>query len=269
MLTLGICFGSFINALVWRLHEQAASTKKRHDPKLSISQGRSMCVHCGHELAAKDLIPLLSWLSLKGKCRYCHKPISWQYPLVELLTALMFGLSYIFWPLSFGVAGSILFALWLAILVMVVALAAYDIKWMILPDRIVFPLIVVSAVFATLRLFYLEPFSVGNLLLLSTSVAVAGGIFYTLYVVSDGQWIGGGDAKLGVSLGLILARPENSLMMIFLASLIGSLIALPLLSRGKNTKLKLPFGPLLIMAMIIVFWWNDQIIHWYNSLLLT
>ena len=93
---LGLCAGSFVNALVWRLHEQKRS--KKADKKLSILNGRSMCVHCRHELTWYDLIPLFSWLLLRGKCRYCKKPISWQYPIVELATAAVFVLSYIFWP---------------------------------------------------------------------------------------------------------------------------------------------------------------------------
>ncbi len=102
---LGVIFGSFVNALVWRLHEREElraqltelSSRKRFSVKrlnalssrlqaLSVWRGRSMCPHCDHELAAKDLVPVLSWLSLRGRCRYCGKPISRQYPAVELLT---------------------------------------------------------------------------------------------------------------------------------------------------------------------------------------
>src|SRR5690606_15326595 len=96
---LGLIFGSFVNALVYRLHEQSAQGKKQRtkgkvkNKQLSISKGRSICVHCKHELAWYDLIPVLSWLLLRGKCRYCHKPISRQYPVVELVTAAIFALS--------------------------------------------------------------------------------------------------------------------------------------------------------------------------------
>src|SRR5690348_8244818 len=108
---LGLGLGSFVNALVWRLHEQElAEEEPKHKrakgkarqlsaKELSIVSGRSMCPDCHHELAPQDLIPVLSWLWLRGKCRYCSKPISWQYPLVELVTAALFIVSYLSWPL--------------------------------------------------------------------------------------------------------------------------------------------------------------------------
>src|SRR4051794_33826849 len=82
----GLVMGSFLNAVSWRIHEKRSYTK-----------GRSVCENCGHELAAADLIPLISWLGLRGRCQYCHKPISWQHPLFELITGVIFALS--FWVL--------------------------------------------------------------------------------------------------------------------------------------------------------------------------
>jgi prepilin signal peptidase PulO-like enzyme (type II secretory pathway) len=101
LVVLGLCFGSFANALVWRVHEQAGqAAKKKPDKKylkqLSVAKGRSMCPNCKHELVAKDLIPVLSWLALGGKCRYCAKPISIQYPLVEVALASLFVVSYLY-----------------------------------------------------------------------------------------------------------------------------------------------------------------------------
>ncbi|MEO8863067.1 MAG: prepilin peptidase, partial [Candidatus Saccharimonadales bacterium] len=129
LVVLGLCLGSFVNALVWRLHEQdllaskAKAVKKQSKGKntqltsqdLSIVKGRSICTHCYHKLAWYDLLPVLSWASLKGKCRYCHKPIGWQYPLVELLTASVFVLSYVFWPNGLDVSSLqlALFGFWL------------------------------------------------------------------------------------------------------------------------------------------------------------
>src|SRR4051812_47403609 len=107
ILALGLCAGSFVNALVWRIHEQTKSTKlKAKDKKnLSIINGRSICPACKHNLAWYDLIPVVSWLVLRGKCRHCAKPISTQYPLVELICGLVFAVSYIFWPVSLDSGG--------------------------------------------------------------------------------------------------------------------------------------------------------------------
>src|SRR5690606_19434383 len=100
---LGVCFGSFVNAAVWRIKK-----------KKNLWSDRSQCVHCHHKLAAHDLIPIFSWLSLKGKCRYCKKPISKQYPFVEVGVMLFFIGSYLFWPYVLVDATSwLLFALWL------------------------------------------------------------------------------------------------------------------------------------------------------------
>ena len=98
LFVFGLIFGSFVNAYVWRF-------KKR---KNWVSE-RSICPNCKHVLRAKDLVPVLSWLSLRGKCRYCKKPISAQYPAVELFTALLFALSYAFWPYSLTLLGWLAF----------------------------------------------------------------------------------------------------------------------------------------------------------------
>ena len=126
---VGLILGSFVNALVWRMHEG-----------LSVAHGRSMCPHCKHTLAARDLVPVFSWLMLRGKCRYCKKPISPQYPLVELATSGLFVASYIWWPSVFTGSQEAIFVLWLAILVGLVALAVYDIKWFLLPNKLIYPL---------------------------------------------------------------------------------------------------------------------------------
>src|SRR5476651_645529 len=131
LVVFGLCLGSFVNALVWRLHEQ----DKKQAKNLSILNGRSMCPNCKHELAAKDLVPVLSWLSLRGKCRYCGKPISVQYPLVEMVTSGLFVASYLWWPEVLHGAQVAAFGLWLALLVGLMALLVYDLRWFLLPNR--------------------------------------------------------------------------------------------------------------------------------------
>jgi len=269
LIILGLSFGSFVNALVWRTYKQEtkSSRKKNKSSDLSIIKGRSVCVHCGHTLSAKDLVPVLSWLELRGRCRYCQKPISAQYPLVELLTTGLFIVSYHFWPMPFDMAGWLMFSLWLAATVLLVALAVYDLRWMILPNRLVFILIGVAFISIVLRLFS-QPI-IETLLAAVMGVVFSAGLFYLLFRVSDGKWIGGGDVKLAVALGLLVGGPLNAVLMLFLASLFGSLVAIPLLMAGKAKRsTHLPFGPFLIIATYIVFLFGETLSHWYEKIFL-
>ena len=254
---IGLCLGSFVNALVWRLHEQ--------DKKLSIATGRSICPNCKHKLAAGDLVPVLSWLSLGGKCRYCHKPISVQYPLVELAVAGLFIASYIWWPAAFIPAQTAIFILWLVLLTGLVALLVYDLRWFLLPDRLVYPLGGIAAALAVITISIADNPSVA---LLNTilAVIVGGGLFYLLFQVSKGKWIGGGDVKLGGLLGLVAGTPARAALLIFFASLLGSFVSLPLLAshRLKRSSM-IPFGPFLIIAAIIVQLFGAAMLHWYKQ----
>lgn len=251
---LGLCFGSFINAFVWRLHEGKDWVRER-----------SECVHCHHELAAKDLIPIFSWLMLRGKCRYCKKPISVQYPVVEALTALVFVGSYVHWPFIFEGWQVVSFFWWLALIVGLVALLIYDIRWMLLPNKLVFPLMAIAAVMACIAVVIsTEP--ARTILDIVLAFLVGGGIFYLIFQISQGKWVGGGDVKLGFLLGLVVGTPAKALAVIFLAAILGSLVSLPLLmtKRLKRTSL-IPFGPFLIVSGILVFMFGSQMIDWYTT----
>ena len=272
LLVFGLCLGSFANALVWRVHEQEEVRHKKKPNKrylhdLSISKGRSMCPNCRHTLAAIDLIPVLSWLSVRGKCRYCHKPISWQYPVVELTTSALFILSYYYWPRVFSVAQVAVFVCWLLLVVGFMALIIYDIRWMILPNRIVYPLMIIATISAGITVASaLNPIS--QLVHTVLSVAVGGGIFYLLFQISQGRWIGGGDVRLGWLFGLVLGAPESSTMVLFLASLLGCAVALPLmLSKKMGSSSLIPFGPFLIAATVLVELFGSNALHLYQRLL--
>lgn len=262
---LGLCMGSFVNALVYRLrlHE----TNPKLSKKYSILKGRSICPDCKHGLAAKDLIPLISWLMLKGKCRYCKKPISAQYPLIEAATAAVFVISYIFWSGELTGANILAFIVWLGISVGLIALAVYDIRWMILPNKIIFPLFILVA---------------GNILIQSVlssdydlvisslwGVLIGGGIFYVLFQISGGRWIGGGDVKLGFLLGSITGGPVFAFLMLFIASLLGSIFSVPLILKTRlGARTKIAFGPFLILSAMIVTLFGEKIIDLYNNLLM-
>ena len=271
---VGLCLGSFVNALVWRLHEQAEQASKTKPDKkylkhLSITRGRSMCPHCKHELVSTDLVPVLSWLALKGKCRYCSKPVSPQYPLVEVTLAIVFVISYVWWPVAFDGPQKAIFGLWLVLLTGLLALLVYDVRWLLLPNRIVYPLSLIAVVQAVISIASdAQPArALANTVL---AVAVGGGLFYLLFQVSKGRWIGGGDVKLGWLLGLIVATPARSLLLIFLASVGGSLVSVPLLMSGRLKRSSIiPFGPFLIIAVVIVQLFGVDILHWYKQTFIT
>lgn len=274
LVVFGLIFGSFINAVIWRVHEQATETSKNKPNKkyldsLSIRKGRSMCSNCHHELAAKDLIPLFSWLSLGGKCRYCKQPIP-DSPLVEVLTAVLFAVSYVAWPLELaGFEAWTLFIVWLAALVGLIMLSVYDLRWMLLPNRLLYPTTVFGVLFAAISIWQsTEPLhAVLNAFL---AVAIGGGIFYLLFQVSSGKWIGGGDVKLGWLLGLFVLTPAKAVLFIFLAALLGTIVSLPLVVRQKlDRKATIPFGPFLILGAYITVLWGNQILHWYTNTLIS
>lgn len=264
LILLGLCFGSFVNAFVWRLYQQALPRRKQKakPEDLSISKGRSMCVNCGHTLKAMDLLPVVSWLSLRGKCRYCHKSISWQYPLVELVTAVLFVGSYIFWPRDVSGLEIAVFGTWLVCLISFMALIVYDIRWMLLPNKIVFPMYSVAALFVLLRVGAEQSYQ--PILTALFGVLVGGGIFYLLFQISGGTWIGGGDVKLGFLLGALVGGPVGAFLMLFVASLLGTLVALPLLAKSKvSRQARIPFGPFLIVGAIIVQLFDSRIVDSY------
>ncbi len=250
---LGLIFGSFINALVWRI-------KNKKD---WVNQ-RSICPHCKHVLAPKDLIPVISWLFLKGRCRYCKKAISLQYPLVELLTALLFVVSYVFWPHSFSLVGITLFVSWLGTLVLLIALFVYDLKWMLLPNTLVASVTVTAGLTVMLRgLHASDPIKILWAVLAGLLLT---GLFWGLFEVSKGKWIGGGDVKIAFALGLLAGNPLNALTLLFVASFIGTVIIVPLLATMRlKAGSVIPFGPLLIGAAVIMFLFGPRLISWYSQ----
>ena len=254
LIGLGLVWGSFVNALVWRLHEHRDWVRER-----------SECPHCHHELAAKDLIPVVSYLMLKGKCRYCKHNID-DTPLAELLVSSLFVLSYLCWPIELTGAGLFLFVAWLVFIIGFVALAIYDLRWYLLPNRMVFPLIALAAVqVIALPVFY--HYSWHTALDASLGALTLSGLFYIIFQLSNGTWIGGGDVKLAIVLGLLAGDPLRAVLLLFFASFVGTIAALPLMiKQGMQLKLKLPFGPLLIAGMILVQLFGSSIISWYSHL---
>jgi prepilin signal peptidase PulO-like enzyme (type II secretory pathway) len=264
----GLAFGSFVNALVWRLHEQ--STRKKSKKKdLSIINGRSVCPHCRHQLAWYDLLPVVSWLWLRGKCRYCKKPISAQYPAVELALALVFTFSYAFWPADVTGWQWALFAAWLLSAVGLMALLVYDMRWMLLPNKIIYPTLLVATVGRLIYILGAEPRKLHALAFWGLAVVVSSGIFWVLFTISKGKWIGYGDVRLGLITGTLLATPAKSFLMIFIASAMGVIVIIPALALGKKTLAsKIPYGPFLITSTAVCVLFGQSIVDWYQRIFL-
>lgn len=256
LLGAGLLFGSFVNALVWRLHA-----------KRNWLTERSECSHCHHVLGPLDLVPLFSWIYLRGKCRYCGKRIE-DSPWVEATTALFFALSYLAWPVELQGVGLYQFSFWLLFIVLFMALAVYDLRWFLLPNNLVFPLAAAVLLYILgLPLFFHYEWRVVIDALLGAGLL--SGLFYLLFQMSKGQWIGGGDVKLAIALGLLAGDPLRSLLLLFVASFLGTLTALPQLATKKRQalKLKLPFGPFLLAATVVVVFFGAPIIAWYVTTL--
>lgn len=245
----GLIVGSFLNVVVLRLHA-----------KKTFARGRSSCPHCKHTLSPLELIPVISWLALRGRCRSCGKPISVQYPAVELLTGVLFVVAYMTHPPAGWLDVTIL-VLWWYIIASLVVLAVYDLKWYILPDKVMLPIIPAALIISGIQAASAESWQV--LLGPLYAALLFGGGFYALAAVSGGKWMGGGDVKLAFVMGLLLGLKKTLLAMLIAfnsAAIIG--LVLIAIKRKKRAD-RIPFGPFLIAGTIIAYVWGADIINWY------
>lgn len=238
---LGLCLGSFLNVIIFRL-----------DKKTGALTGRSECPKCGKRLKWYDLFPIVSYISLAGRCRYCKTSISLVYPIVELLTAfslVTFYISFINQPISLYVA---LFDI--IIILALILLIFFDYLYFLIPDKIVLPLIVIAILFN----YFFRKLEFTSLLLSSLTL---GGIFAIIYIASGGEWMGFGDVKLMFLIGLALGYPLGLVSMLF-SVWIAALVGIGLMLSGKaNRKTALPFGSFLagVSILIIIFQYEIQV----------
>lgn len=279
---VGAAMGSFAGASLWRIRARQLVWDKRHGEPVDkkeyarlsglahtkVTKDRSRCLHCGYTLRWFDLLPAISWLSLRGKCRKCREPIGYFELLTELGLALFFVLSYALWPFVIESPLEITrFGLWLVSGVVLTILFAYDLKWFLLPDRLTALLAgvgVVAVVVATIQ----SGDVISTLLNAVASVGVLSGIYLFLYVVSKGKWIGFGDVKLGVGLGLMLLDWQLAFVALFLANFIGCLVVIPFMITGKLKRTShVPFGPLLIVGAVIAYFIGAELLNSYLGIL--
>lgn len=254
----GLTVGSFLNCVIYRLEQ-----------KQSFLKGRSYCPYCKHTLFWQDLIPVFSFLILRGKCRYCKKPISLQYPLVEIATAVLFVL--IFWirnKISFSSVNfgfDLTFGFWILISSFLIIIFVYDLKHFIIPDKIIYPAIAIALIYNFYQLLtthYLLPTVLNNLY----AALGAAGFFLFIVLVSRGKWMGVGDIKLAFLMGLLLGFPYI-LVALFFSFLIGAIIGIGLiLAKRKTMKSEVPFGPFLVTGTFTALFLGEAIINWYWNL---
>ena len=242
----GLVMGSALNCLAYRMARQQ-----------KWAGGRSVCTHCGHTLGALDLVPLLSWLLLKGKCRYCGEKISWRYPAAEALLAVCFMSILWRFGLRFQTVSVLVFCGCLFCLSLV------DLEIQIIPDRFLLIPAVVRIVQLTVE---------GGLSGLWSGIwpgLVIGGGVLALSLVMDKilhkDTMGGGDIKLLAVLGMFLSFPE-CLLMVVIACVAGILIAMALQKAKPYTPF--PFGPALALAGWVTLLFGEGIVGWYLGLFL-
>jgi prepilin signal peptidase PulO-like enzyme (type II secretory pathway) len=247
----GLILGSFLNCLVWRLHQN------------ETLGGRSYCPRCRAKISWYDNIPLLSFLLLRGRCRHCQKRISFQYPLVEVVTAILLTFAFLAVFSNFLTDGSGNFNFlalsvardWILICTLVIVFI-YDFRWQEVPMLVVWP---ISAVILAFNL--LLGYSFWSLLL---AAATSGAFFLLQYLATKKRGLGEGDIWLGVLLGCSFPNLPYLVLAILMAYFIGSLVALPLLlSRKKKLKSKIALGPFLAIGAVISLIWGQSIITWY------
>lgn len=236
---LGLAIGSFINVAVIRL---AVGEKLN---------GRSHCRDCGVILAWYHNIPVFSFLCLQGRCAFCRRTISWQYPLVELATGLVFVLGAYYMPADdwWWLLTYLVLAAWAVILFV------FDFRFKVLPDIITLS--------GTAILFMLNLMRGQSLVSLLTAILAGTGFFTVQYFISRGRWIGAGDIRLGALMGAALGWPQVAVAVV-LAYWLGAAVGLALLFNKKySLKSELAFGTFLTAAALVVFIWGEEMVSWY------
>lgn len=242
----GLTIGSFLNCLVYRLSHKKSLW------------GRSFCPQCGYRIAWYDNLPILSFIILGGRCRHCHQKISYQYPLVELITGLFFIIIFFNTSNQFPISNFqfpiVLIRDWLAVAVFIF-IFIYDLKYLIIEDIVILP---AAAAILIINIILGQP--IFKLLL---AIGMAAGFFVFQYLVSRGRAIGLGDFRIGILMGALLGWPQV-LCAIFLTYITGALVSLLLLSlRLKKMSSQVPLGPFLSIGTLITLFFGQQILDWY------
>lgn len=241
---LGSAIGSFLNVVIDRT--------TRGETLL----GRSYCDHCKASLSTIDLIPIVSFVSFGARCRYCKKPISWQYPIVEAATGTLFliGALSLISGADFGLIRLLYFFFIISIVIVV---SAIDMKFSLIPTTLVF---FASLVVLTYNYFTFSP----NWFLEQVISAFIAALFFLfLVVITRRRGMGEGDVVLAFLIGLVLGY-EKTILAIFLSFFTGALVSLILIVFGKKKfGQTVPFAPFLVLGLLCAMFWGDVIVRWY------
>ena len=253
---LGVIIGSFANVVILRA------------PKSLSIGGRSRCPSCVHILSPLDLIPVLSFILLRGRCRYCQASISYQYAIVELVTGLAYA--WIFWTLlPSDLLGFLFLCKYLVVVTVAIIVFVVDFKHFLILDAVLLPAVLIVLGQNVLlditgqRLGLLSGYTLSGFLgAISATIA-----FYGIWFLSGGKWMGFGDVKFVGFMGMVLGFPLIWLA-VLLAFMMGGLVAVPLLLfANKNLQSRVPFGTFLSVALVVVTLYGQAILSWYLGLL--
>jgi len=238
---IGLFIGSFLNVVNLRFGKWK-----------SIALSRSECPHCKHRLNWFDLIPLLSYLWIKGKCRYCHKKILWQYPVVELASGIIFGLT---WWASGGLSWAWAFLVLFALILLLMSIE--DFKKMTVPNSLFWAAAIVAIIHSAIIHQSLTTAIYGAI------VCVA--IFFVLSLISGEKWMGWGDSLAAVPVGLLLGW-RLGLVWLYSTFFVGAVIGIILLANGqRGRKDPIPLIPIMLIALLIAIVWGDKLTNWYTQ----
>lgn len=249
---LGAAVGSFISVLLYRLHSK----------QKGILTGRSKCRDCEKPLSPLDLIPIASYLMLRGKCRYCNKEISYMYPVLEMVTGGLFALLFLKFPflnnaLQFSGQELGLYLLYGFYAFVLIFTFFYDLHYLEISDEILLPAILVALI-ATLG-FPVTP---------HITDALIGGLIGTAffgfqYLISKGTWVGLGDLRMGAFMGVILGW-KLVLVALFVSYMLGSVVAIFVAAKKKKFKgVKIPFAPILATGTFVTIFFGESLMSWY------
>ena len=244
----GTCIGSFLNVCIYRIPENK-----------SIVTPGSFCPNCNKSIPFYCNIPILSYIFLKGRCKFCKQPISIRYPLIEALTGIFALLLF----LKFGLIPAMVY--WFVFISVLITISFIDIDHQIIPDIISLPGILIFA-----SSFYFLP----EMTIIDTGlgILVGGGSLYAVallyYLLRKQEGMGGGDIKLLAMIGAATGI-KGVLFTIFAGSLFGTIFGILIMIYTKlaNTKLKIPFGPFLSLGAILYIFFGNQLIQWYLMML--